>query len=291
MSHESRKAMRKAEQKQESLRKELQLDRYLRVDEDPFPSKRVFKLLKNVDLEGVSFANVQSAGNPMYIEKLNRQELFDLCLVNFARLCVVQEWDGLLSSGGGGGGGVNQLGVLTASGYDTYDVSVAGPFGIVFRDTDGADDEPCFFPFYSPASGDVDAITVGITSAAASPTNFQIGLYNADADTGLPTTKIAQCDIDPTSTGDIRQTSFTGTPTLVKNTLYFAAYCRSAVGVGFFYRSAKNLYSPGAGPTNSTEDAKVALQLQSSNNTLPDTVTAGNLQTTNTENPSLLLEW
>lgn len=244
MPYESRKAMRKAEQNQQSLRKELELDRYLRVDEDPFPSKRVFKLLKNVDLETVSFDNVQNAGNPMYIEKLNRQELFDLCLVNFARLCVVQEWDGLLSSGGGGGNGWNQLGVLTASGFDTYDVSVAAPFGIAGRDTDGGDDEPCFFPFYSPASGDVAAITVGISSAGASPANFQIGLYNVDADTGLPDTKIAQCDIDVTSTGDIRQTSFTGTPTLVKNTLYFAAYCRSTT-VGFQYRSAKSLYAPG----------------------------------------------
>ncbi|HIA01320.1 MAG TPA: hypothetical protein EYN66_05340, partial [Myxococcales bacterium] len=101
MSHESREAIIRAEEQLKQLGKELELDRYLRVDEDPYPSKRVFKLLKNLDLEAVSFSNVQSAGNPMHIEKLNRQELFDLVLVNFARLCVDGEWDGLLTAGGG----------------------------------------------------------------------------------------------------------------------------------------------------------------------------------------------
>jgi len=101
MSHESREAIIRAEEQLKQLGKELELDRYLRVDDDPYPSKRVFKLLKNLDLENVSFANVQSAGNPMYLEKLNRQELFDLVLVNFARLCVNAEWEGLLTAGGG----------------------------------------------------------------------------------------------------------------------------------------------------------------------------------------------
>lgn len=255
--------------------------------EDRKPSKRVFPLLQNTDLENVSFATLQSTGQPISIEDMNEQEMLDLIIVNLARLSVKAEWDGLLEAGGGG---VNQLGILTATGYDTYDISVAAPFGIVLRDTDVFDDEPCFFPFYSPNTGTVAAVTIGITSAAASASNALIAFYNADADTGLPTTKIASCDIDLTSTGDIRQTTFTGTPALTKNTLYFAAYCRSAL-VATTYRSAKSVYAPGAGPTNSTEDAKVALQLQSSNNTLPSTVTAGNLQTTNTENPSLLLEW
>ena len=91
MPHETRQAIEDAEENLKQLSKELELDRYLRNDNDPFPSRRVFKLL--------TFGNVESAGNPIYIEDLNRQELFDLVLVNFARLCVDGEWDGLLTAG------------------------------------------------------------------------------------------------------------------------------------------------------------------------------------------------
>jgi len=255
--------------------------------EDRKPSRRVFPLLQNLDLDTVTFSQVQSVGDPISIEDMNEQEMVDLIIVNLARLCVSGEWTGLLEAGGGG---VNQLGILTATGYDTYDISVAAPFGVALRDTDGFDDEPTFAPFYSPNTGTVAAVTIGISSAAGSASNALIGFYNADEDTGLPTTQIASCTIDLTSTGDIRQTSFTGTPALTKNTLYFAAYCRSNI-VATTYRCAKSIYAPGAGPTNSTEDTKTHLELQSSNNTLPATVTAGNLQTVNSETPSLLLEW
>jgi len=256
--------------------------------EDRKPSKRVFPLLQNLDLDSVVFSQIESVGDPISIEDMNEQEMLDLIIVNLARLCVAGEWTGLLEAGGGGG--VNQLGILTATGYDVWDVSVAAPFGIALRDTDGVDDEPCFMPFYAPNTGTVAAVTVGITVAAASTNNFLIGFYNADEDTGLPSTLIASCAIDLTSTGDIRQTSFTGTPALTKNTLYYAGFCRSA-GVSATYRSSKSLYGPGAGPTNSTEDSKTQLQLIGSDRTLPATVTAGNLQTTYTEPPSLLLEW
>jgi len=59
-------------------------------------SPRVYKLLKTTDLENVTNANVTSIGDPISIEELNREELLRLVLVNFARLSVKQEWDGLL---------------------------------------------------------------------------------------------------------------------------------------------------------------------------------------------------
>ncbi len=255
--------------------------------EDRKPSRRVFPLLQNLDLDTVTFSQVQSVGDPISIEDMNEQEMVDLIIVNLARLCVSGEWTGLLEAGGGG---VNQLGLLTATGYDTWDLSVAAPFGVALRDTQNADDEPCFQPFYAPNTGTVAAVTIGVSSAAGATCNMLVGFYNVDEDTGLPTTKIAEAAIDMESTGDIRQTSFTGTPALTKNTLYMIAWCRSAAESAT-YRSAKSIYAPGAGPTNSTEDTKTNLELQSSNNTLPSTVTAGNLQTTYTECPSILLEW
>jgi len=59
-------------------------------------SPRVYKLLKNIDLENVTNAQVTSVGDPISIEELNREELLRLITVNLARLSVKQEWDGLL---------------------------------------------------------------------------------------------------------------------------------------------------------------------------------------------------
>ena len=65
-------------------------------------SPRVYKLLKNKTLEAgdgakqISFTNVQDVGDPITIEELNREELYRLVLLNFARLSVKSNWDGLL---------------------------------------------------------------------------------------------------------------------------------------------------------------------------------------------------
>jgi len=59
-------------------------------------SPRVYKLLKNTDLENVTNAQVTSVGDPITIEDLNREELIRLITVNLARLSVKSEWNGLL---------------------------------------------------------------------------------------------------------------------------------------------------------------------------------------------------
>jgi len=65
-------------------------------------SPRVYKLLKTKTLaagdqeDQIQFSDVQGVGDPITIEELNREELYRLVLVNFARLSVKQDWDGLL---------------------------------------------------------------------------------------------------------------------------------------------------------------------------------------------------
>ena len=59
-------------------------------------SPRVFKLLKTTDLDSLTDDDLISIGNPITIEELNREELYRLVLVQFARLSVKQEGDGLL---------------------------------------------------------------------------------------------------------------------------------------------------------------------------------------------------
>jgi len=59
-------------------------------------SPRVYKLLKTTDLDSLTDDDLISIGNPISIEELNREELRRLVLVQFARLSVKQEWNGLL---------------------------------------------------------------------------------------------------------------------------------------------------------------------------------------------------
>jgi len=46
--------------------------------EDRKPSKRVFPLLQNLDLENVVFQNIAKVGNPISIQDMNEQEMFAL---------------------------------------------------------------------------------------------------------------------------------------------------------------------------------------------------------------------
>ena len=64
----------------------------------PAESPRVYKLLKNLDLENLAGDDDEMilTGNPISIEMLNEDELRRLVLVQLARLCVKSEWDGLL---------------------------------------------------------------------------------------------------------------------------------------------------------------------------------------------------
>ena len=64
----------------------------------PAESPRVYKLLKNLDLETLAGDDDEmiKTGNPITIESLNEDELRRLVLVQLARLCVKGEWDGLL---------------------------------------------------------------------------------------------------------------------------------------------------------------------------------------------------
>jgi len=66
----------------------------------PVESPRVYKLLKNLDLETLAADDDEMilTGNPISIEMLNEDELRRLILVQLARLSVKSEWNGLLGS-------------------------------------------------------------------------------------------------------------------------------------------------------------------------------------------------
>jgi len=188
--------------------------------EDRKPSKRVFPLLQNLDLDTVTFAQVQSVGDPISIEDMNEQEMVDLIIVNLARLCVSGEWTGLLEAGGGAGL-VEVLPLIGGTDADQYDVSTCPPWAgaLITTQSTATLSKPHAFPFISPATGDVSAIGIQVTAAEATDSLY-VAIYSQDSNF-LPSTQLGYATISLASTGEIYQTSISDTVSLEAGTQYW----------------------------------------------------------------------
>ena len=205
--------------------------------EDRKPSKRVFPLLQNLDLDTVTFAQVQSVGEPISIEDMNEQEMVDLIIVNLARLVVSGEWDGLLEAGGGGVAWVLPTPKAAYVNGDYSFVNANPPWGdcsIATRTASTVEDATNWFPFVASTSGDVTGMQMVIEAAAASECNMLIGVYS-DND-GFPGTLAGYATFDATSVATVVVTSFSDTITTVQGTQYWIGYTRSHA-VSFQYTS------------------------------------------------------
>jgi len=188
--------------------------------EDRKPAKRVFPLLQNLQLSAVSFDQVQSVGDPISIEDMNEQELQDLVLVNLARLAVSGEWTGLLEAGGGAGL-VEVLPLIASTGADQYDIGSTVPWGgsLISLQSLASFDQPICFPFIAPTTATVSAIGVEVTTAQAGKSVY-VGIYSQDSNF-LPSTRLGYVLITLEATGDIFQTSITGSIELTAGTQYW----------------------------------------------------------------------
>jgi hypothetical protein len=196
--------------------------------EDRKPSKRVFPLLQNLDLDSVTFAQLQSTGNPISIEDMNEQEMVDLIIVNLARLVVAGEWDGLLEAGGGIMSPTPMKAQAYSSSTDQFVLGNGQPWGATASSTavgsELSSNYTLFRPFISPNSGDVGDVVVYVATAAAGEA-LEFGIWANDDDTGLPTgDALTHCSFPLDSTGIITQDSLTGTATLVRGTQYHFGY-------------------------------------------------------------------
>jgi len=205
-------------------------------------SPRVYTNLQNIDLDTVTFANVQSTGNPIAIEELNEDEMRRLVLVNLARLVCAGEWNGLLTAGGGGIG-IELMPQQTYYSAYTWDTSRAAPYGCARKTTGTFFRDITFFPFIAPNSGDLSSISVKCTGAASDGTTT-IGIF-ADTD-GVPSTMLGTADFDTTSTGEIEQTSLSDTITTVAGTQYWTAQTHSTTNYPTMTMADKD--STGRGP-------------------------------------------
>ena len=180
-------------------------------------------MLQNLDLDTVTFAQVQSTGDPISIEDMNEQEMVDLIIVNLARLVVAGEWTGLLEAGGGFTPSTPAS--VTDGGY------VLAPIGIT---TDTKNDAPLAgsifaVPFICPTGGlslttSVDVgCTITVATAAASAT-ILVGIYDAGSGNS-PQTLLASAAFDASTTGS-KTNAWDTAVTLEAGTLYWAALLR-----------------------------------------------------------------
>jgi hypothetical protein len=203
---------------------------------DATKDKRIYQLLKNIDLGNLTFSEFQTAAQSVFAEPEAEDTLRRIVLVNLARMSVAGDWAGLTSAGGGGSG----YGVLrpqTTSGtFDGFEVCSMAPWGVAASSYSptAAAAYPQGYPFVSPKSGDVARIEVYCSTASASST-VKVAIYAQDETTHMPSTMLGYVDLDSSSTGTIAATSFTGgTPTLVAGTQYWIVQARGSASYGSF---------------------------------------------------------
>lgn len=200
--------------------------------EDRKPSKRVFPLLQNLDLDNVTFDQVQSTGEPISIEDMNEQEMLDLIIVNLARLCVAGEWTGLLEAGGGGGGSAGQPSpvatALDTGGTNYHRFSVCEQNSNRIESANNKN-YTTFSPFIAPISGDLDEI--GILTNSTGAIEVYAGIYTNHDDLNIPRNLMGFATYDLSATSGIMYAVPGDTITLVKGTTYWAAFTSDSTSV------------------------------------------------------------
>jgi len=160
--------------------------------EDRKPSRRVFPLLQNLDLDTVTFDQVQGVGDPITIEDMNEQELQDLVLVNLARLVVSGEWTGLLEAGGGGEA-IGTYAAVVPPMADGDGASYLLPLPIANNFSEvtnwnygvpGSTSILMLWPWTVQVSGTMDELGVRIGSTAGD--ELYIGFYDSDSTNFYP---------------------------------------------------------------------------------------------------------
>jgi len=185
--------------------------------EDRKPSKRVFPLLQNLDLDSLTFAQVQGVGDPVTIEDMNEQEMVDLIIVNLARLVVAGEWDGLLEAGGGAT--APMLAVTPPSASYDYDLSGQSQ-GSQAANVAFPEDTIYLIPFSIPVQTSPTNFKFSIASGTFDGT-FYAAIYTCDLSTNLPNSRQQSVSASISSTGD-KTISLPGTA-LPANTILYAA--------------------------------------------------------------------
>ena len=209
----------------------------------PNKSPRVYTNLQNLDLDGVSFANVQSTGNPIAVEEMNEDEMRRLVLVNLARLVCAGEWNGLLTAGGGEQFAFQPIdaSLLPAtyakwSPLDLYRLQSTATVSTTM------DAKATFLRFVAPKDGDMGNITVRTNATNTSKDDVSIGIYETSG--GLPSgAGIGFIDIDVNGGADLyTSSSWSTTPTLTAGDTYWIGFVTSGSAIPALSMSVPTQY-------------------------------------------------
>ena len=252
--------------------------------EDRKPSKRVFPLLQNLDLDTVTFANVQGVGDPITIEDMNEQEMIDLIIVNLARLVCAGEWNGLLSAGGGG----YNLAVGPWTSADGV-MNSFSPAATYARDLDIESFALGLFliPFLAPSADTVDAFS--IHSYDTVTTGPFAGIYSSNDD-GTPDALQVSCQFS-TSSGLETQTTLSGSLTFTAGDLYYLAFIQSGLAQRFYTvntggEGASVSVFPQEDPTTGGDLGKnLLVWFDAGISAFPATITVGNFSLVSSDFP------
>ena len=199
-------------------------------------SPRVYTNLQNLDLDTVSFANVQSTGNPIAVEEMNEDEMRRLVLVNLARLTAAGEWNGLLTAGGGGGIAFPKADMLDY--YDEWCVTNMPPWGGYTTSNTGTSMNFAYqfwWPFYAPRDGSIDELTIRQGSTVPGSTEYlYVSVYDSDDD-NMPSTMMGYATFDLSVGGTQADSSLSADPSLTAGNLYYISWNRSATTSATFY--------------------------------------------------------
>lgn len=272
---------------------------------DALPDRRIYELLKTVDLENLTFSDFQKVAQTIYAEQGAEDELRRIVLLNLARLSVAGEWTGLTSAGGGGG--VELVGgeVANPSTYKYWAITQTPPYGVArTKTTSKMDGKGIFFPFVASQSGTMTGMKMRVATAHSGGT-FYAGIYSAHADTGLPETLQGYCSFTTSFTGTIEQTTFSSSVTTTRGTVYWL-YCNVDNGTTasnlVFYGQNTLANGPNVtgGPYESISDIEsCGLRYSSTTYGVPaGTVTTSNLESNNPfsagntgDPPTVLVAW
>ena len=265
--------------------------------EDRRPSKRGFPLLQNLDLDNVTFSQVQGTGNPISIEDMNEQEMIDLIIVNLARLCVAGEWTGLLEAGGAGEYNVVLPEDFGSTSYVRYVINSYPPWGVGTTGTEAwsasnNNDKVFFWPFIAPESGEVAEMGIQITSASSEANNIDVGIYSSVDTTGAPDTLLGYGEFDSESVAVVYDTTLSATVTLVKGTQYWIGLGRSTSEIACTFQCIQQTYGPSVAPVdnpNVNGNARM-WRLSNSDLTLPSTPTLTDMYPNNKSQPCVSLK-
>jgi len=148
---------------------------------DADPDKRMYKLLKNIDLENLSFEQFQSTAQTVFAEPESEDTLRRIVLINLSRMAVAGQWNGLTTAGGS---------TPSTGGYVSnywYAPMSNGASAAVYALTA---DKLYLVPITTTADMSLEALTAYVSTAVGG-SNVRIGIYNYNS-TGLGGTLLAE---------------------------------------------------------------------------------------------------